>query len=275
MLAEHKAEIDQEFINIVAAIAQSTAAGGDQQGAAQLLQLAEALAQETGLKSPVPAGPVSPDELIEELRAISDDELRAVVAEARPALDYKFYQTLTGKIESAEGDEAAQLKALRAKLLKITEELDNQMKEALRNSSQVLQTILQSPDLKKGVADNLEQIDDSFMMVLQGNIQQAAEQKQEQVLHALQAVYQEVVAQLESRMPPDLKLINQLLRASPGDRAEYLREHAGEITPDVMRTMAGLVNDLNASGRTEVANELRGLMAQAAAWQKPIQATPT
>ena len=198
-----------------------------------------------------------------------------MVAEARPALDYKFYQTLTGKIEAAQGDEAAQLKTLREKLLKFTEELDNQMKEALRNSSQVLQKILQSPSLKKAVTENLEQIDDSFMMVLQGNIQQAAEQKQEQVLGALQAVYQEVVAQLESRMPPDLKLINQLLRASPGDRAEYLREHAGEITPEVMSTMAGLINDLNASSRTEVANELRGLIAQAAAWQKPIQATPT
>jgi len=275
-LEEHKSEIDQEFINVVAAIAQTTAAGGDQQSAAQLLQLVEALAQETGLTSPVPAGPPSPDELIEEFRAISsDDELRAVMAEARPALDYKFYQTLTGKIEASQGDEAAQLKTLREKLLKYTEELDNQMKEALRNSSQILQKILQSPGLKKAVAENLEQIDDSFMMVLQGNIQQAAEQKHEQVLRALQAVYLEVVAQLESRMPPDLKLINQLLRASPGDRAEYLREHAGEITPEVMSTMAGLVNDLNASSRTDVANELRGLIAQAAAWQKPIQATPT
>ena len=276
VLEEHKAEVDQEFINIVAAIAQSTAAGGDQESAAQLMQLAEALAQETGLKSPVPSGPVAPEELIEELRAIeSDDELRAIVAEARPALDYKFYQTLTGKIEAAGDDEAAQLKTLRDKLLTITDELDKQLKEALRNSSQVLQKILQSPDLKKSVAENLEQIDDSFMMVLQGNIQQAGEQKQQQVLLALQAVYQEVVAQLESRMPADLKLINQLLRASAGDRAEYLRGHADEITPDVMRTMAGLVNDLNASGRTEVANELKGLMTQAAAWQKPIQATLT
>jgi hypothetical protein len=274
VIEEHKAEIDQEFVNVVAAIAQSTAGGGDQQGAAQLLQLAEALAQETGLKSPIPAGPVSADELIAELRQLGDDdELRAVVAEARPALDYKFYQTLTAKIEATQGDEAAQLKALRAKLLNITEELDKEMQAALRSSNRILQEILQSPDLKKAVADNLEQIDDPFMMVLQGNIQQAAEQKQEQVLRALQEVYEEVVAQLESRMPPDLKLINQLLRASPGERAEYLREHAAEFTLEVMRTMAGLVNDLNASGRAEVANELRGLMSQAAAWQKPIPVT--
>jgi hypothetical protein len=276
VIEEHKAEIDQEFVDVVAAIAQSTVAGGDQQSAAQLLQLAEALAQETGLKSPIPTGPVSADELIAELRNISDDEeLRAVVAEARPALDYKFYQTLTGKIEAAQGVEATQLKALREKLLHLTEELDKEMQAALRNSSQILQEILQSPDLKKAIADHLEKIDDSFMMVLQSNIQQAAEQKQEHAQRALQEVYQEVVAQLESRMPPGLKLINQLLRASPGDRAEYLREHAAEITPEVMRTMAGLVNDLNASGRTEVANELRGLMNQAAAWQKPIRATAT
>ena len=205
--------------------------------------------------------------MIDELLQVgSNEELRSIVAEVRPALDYKFYQELTARLEAAQGDDAAQLKDLRSKLLQITTDLDAELKDALRISSQLLQKLLQSADLKKSVSESLEQIDDSFMMVLQANMQQVAEQKQEQVLRALQALYE------ESRMPPDLKLINQLLRATPGDRAEYLRLHADEVTPEVMRTMAGLVNDLTASGRAEVANELKGLMAQAAAWQKPVQA---
>ncbi|MEP7200905.1 MAG: CpXC domain-containing protein, partial [Chloroflexota bacterium] len=267
-VAEHKSEITQEFIDVVTALAQSSAAGGDQQGGAQLLELAEALADEAGLKPPAQPGAISLDELIAEMRKITDDnELRELVAAARPALDYKFYQTLTSQIEAAQGDEAKPLKALREKLLQMSDELDREMETALRGSSELLQQVLQSNDPHQAIADNLERMDDSFMMVLQANMQQAAEQKQEQVVQVLQGVYQDVVTQLEARMPPDLKLINQLLRSSPGERVEYFREHARELTPQMLQTMAGLVNDLNAAGRTEVANEVRGLMSQAAAWQ--------
>jgi CpXC motif protein len=271
----HKDQINQEFVDLVAALAQSTASGGDQQGATQLLGVADTVARELQLKSPV-GGPANADELIEEFLGVgNDDELREIVTAARPALDYAFYQALTSKIESSQGEEAAKLKELREKLLKLTDEIDREMESAMRSGTQLLQQILQSPNPKDTIRQNIERIDDSFMVVLQANLQQAAEQKQEQAMKALQEIYQEVVSQLEGRMPPDLKLVNQLLRFSPGDRAQYLREHANEITPEMLRTMAGLVNDLNASGRTEVANELRGLMNQIAAWQNPITTKPS
>lgn len=269
-IAAHKEEINQEFVDLVAALAQSTASGGDQQSATQLLGVADTMARELNLKSPA-AGPANAEELIEELLSVgNEDELREIVTAARPALDYAFYQTLTGKIDAAQPEEAAKLKQLREKLLKLTEEIDREMENAMRSGTQLLQQILQSPDPKTAIAQNIERIDDSFMVVLQANLQQASEEKQETAMRTLQEIYQEVVSQLEGRMPPDMKLINQLLRFAPGDRAEYLRQHADEITPEMLRTMAGLVNDLNASGRTEVANELRGLMNQVAAWQKPI-----
>lgn len=271
---EHKAEINQEFIDLVGTLAQSTIAGGDAQGGAQLMQVAAALADEVGLKAPAAPGAISVDQLIDELRKVkNDEELRSIVAAARPALNYKFYQTLTNRIEAAQGDEAKELKGLREKLLKMSDDLDREMESALRDASQLLQQILQSPDPHKAIADNLERIDDAFMMVLQANMQEAAQQTQEQVVQVLQDIYQDVVEQLEAKMPPDMKLINQLLRAQPGERAEYFREHAREITPELLQTMAELVNDLLSSGRNEVAQEVRGLMNQAAAWQQPIPET--
>ena len=57
------------------------------------------------------------------------------------------------------------------------------------------------------------------MMVLQANLQQATEQKQDEIVKVLQGIYQEVVTQLEAKMPPEMKLINQLMRFSPGERA--------------------------------------------------------
>ncbi len=270
VVQEHKAELNQEFIDLVTALAHSTAAGGDQQSGAQLLQVAAALAAELGLEAPS-MGPVDADQLIDELRKIkSDDELKEIVARARPALDYKFYQTLTGKIEKAKPDDAKQLKKLRDKLLAFSDEIDRETESALRSASQLLQTILRSSDPQQAVADNVERIDDAFLMVLQANIQQATEQKQEQVAQVLRGIYQEVVSQLETQMPPEMKFINELLRLSPGERAEMLRERSHEVTPEIMQTMAALVNDLNAQGRTEVANELRSVMNQAAAWSKPV-----
>ncbi len=271
IVEEHKAEVNQEFVDLVTTLAQSTVAQGDEQSGAQLLQVADMLAREVGLKAPT--GELSAEELIDELRQVqSDDELREFVASARPALDYKFYQTLTSRMEAAQGDDAKQLKRLREKLLDLTQELDRETEAALRQSSQLLQQILQAPDVKQAVGANLEQIDDAFMMVLQANIQQAEEQKQDSVASVLREVYQEVVAHLEARMPPEMKLINQTLRMQPGERAAYLREHADDFTPDVMRALSGLANELNQAGRTEVAQEVRGLMNQVAAWQKPIPA---
>ena len=272
LVQQHKVEINQDFVNMVAAVAQSTAAQGDQQSGAQLLQVAEMLARETGLKAPT--GEISADELIEELQQVQDDEeLRDLVAAARPALDYKFYQSLTSRIESSQGDEAKRLKQLRDKLLDITQQQDRETEAALRGASGLLQKILQSSDPKKAVAANLDKIDDAFMMVLQANIQQAEQQQQENVTNVLRDVYQEVLAQLEARMPPEMKLINQVLRMQPGERAAYLREHASEFTPQVMQALSGLVAELTQAGRSEVAQEVRGLMSQIAAWQKPVPAS--
>lgn len=271
VVQEHKDELNQEFITFITALARSTETeDNDAQASAQLMQLAAALASELGLQAP--AGlTVSVDEIIDELQqAKNDDELKEIVAAIRPVLDYKFYQALTAKLDAAPPAEAQALKKLRERLLKMSDELDRETESTLRRASQLLQQVLRSDDPVQWVADHIEQIDEAFLMVVQANIQQASQQNQPQIAQALQGIYDETVAQLESRMPPEMKLINRLLRATPGERAEILRESAAEITPQLMQTMTHLAGDLQAQGRAEVANELRGVINQAAAWARPV-----
>ncbi|MBI5878000.1 MAG: hypothetical protein HZB53_10130 [Chloroflexi bacterium] len=271
-IEEHKAEIDQSFVDFVGSLAQSSTAAGDQQSAAQLLQVAVLIAQKTGLKPPVAAGMLSLDDLIEEMLAVqNDDELRAIVASVRSTLDYSFYQSLTDKIETSGDGEAGQLKALRTKLLRITDEMDKETEKALAEASQLLQQVLRAPDPRALIAQNIDRIGDAFLMVLQANVQQATQQKQEQVAQVLQGIYREVVAQLQAKMPPSMRFINELLGADPAERGVMLRARRAELTPELLGAMEQVAEDLVAQGRAEVATEVAVLIDQVQDMLEPFE----
>ncbi len=260
----NKADINQEFIDFVANVAMTTLAEGNQPAGAQLMSFARLVASELDLNAPSQRV-VTVDELIEAFRQAKDaHEFRELVAATHSALDYKFYQTLTMKIEQATGDEANALKQLRSRLLSVSEELEKEAERAYQQGNQLLQEILQSRDYKQAIAANAERIDDSFLMALQIELQRATQMRQESVVRTLKDVYQEVVAQMENRMPPEMQFVNQLLRAPAAERAALLQANAQLVTTDTLQLMASLVQDWQAQGRMDAANELVGVMEQAA-----------
>jgi hypothetical protein len=260
----NKADITQEFIDLVANVAMTTLAEGNQPAGAQLMSFARLVASELGLNAPGQRV-VTVDELIEAFRQTKDaHEFRELVAATHSALDYKFYQALTAKIEQAMGDEANALKQLRSRLLSVSEELEKEAERAYQQGNQLLQEILQSRDYKQALAANAERIDDSFLMALQIELQRATQMRQESVVRTLKDVYQEVVAQMENRMPPEMQFVNQLLRAPAAERAALLQANAQLVTTDTLQLMASLVQDWQAQGRMDAANELVGVMEQAA-----------
>ena len=267
----NRAQIEQPFVDMIAAIAQETAAEGDPENGQKLLSMAALLAQELSLKAPGGQRTVSMDELLQALREAQDNEpeFRELVATIKPALDYQFYQALAAKIDAATGDEAKALKQLRAKLLVTSEEIEREAEAMFSAGNQLLQEILQSADMRQAVSERLAQLDDAFLMVLQANMQQAAQQKQESAVKVLSDIYQEVVAQMEAKMPAELQQVNQLLRLPPGERAELFRAQPQLVTVELLGTIATLANDLQQQGRAEIAQEMIGLMNQAAAWAPP------
>jgi hypothetical protein len=62
----------------------------------------------------------------------SDARIRAYVSMARTGMDYTFFQILSDKIESAQGDEKVKLEELREKLLDHVNEVDRQLENVSR-----------------------------------------------------------------------------------------------------------------------------------------------
>src|SRR5260221_2906413 len=143
LVERHDAEIDNEFFAILGASAEATLAGGRRDMAEKMLQLRELLlemttagrdliekasAQEAAIQSVADAlnalgEKASYDDLVDlslQLASESgDDKLQVLVGLARPALDYEFFQTLSSRIDQAEGEEKQFLTEVREHLLEL------------------------------------------------------------------------------------------------------------------------------------------------------------
>ena len=73
-----------------------------------------------------------------------------------------------------------------------------------------------------------------------------------------------ILALLEERLPPDVRLINQLLSAPYPEGTQKLLETQREIlTPEFLSALDQLITDLEQAGSTDNANHMRQVKSQA------------
>ena len=256
LVEEKRDQLDYEFFLVLTASIDQAKEDGDETLAEQLSALRTKL-QELLQPSAVPSlddlgGEITREELIEELFSHrGEDQFKTLVAVARPLLDYQFFQTLTGQIESAEGqgekERAKQLTDLRSEILDLVDELDQEAKEALDRATNLLRQILDSEDMKEAAEENLEQIDAAFLSVLEANIVGADQAGEEEIAQKLKDLKEHVASLLEARMPPEIRLINQLLSTEGQDeRQGLLHEHKDLIDERFLKLMEAIVDDLRA-----------------------------
>lgn len=201
------------------------------------------------------------------------DRLQALVGLMRPAFDYTFFQELSTRIESASGNERERLTQLRDSLLELTSAIDQQTQTVLQRAADTLRVIVNSEDIDAAIRPRLELIDDTFLAVLQANIQAAEDAGDERTRERLELVLDRVLAALREAAPPPLRLINDLLSAESDDEARRLiAEGAPAMGPDFPALMDAIALDLEQGGRREQAQRLRGLRdlaAQAVSSTKP------
>ena len=83
------------------------------------------------------------------------------------------------------------------------------------------------------------------MSVLAANMQRAEQEHNEALLERFEMVYDEVMFMVEDGLPPEVKLINDLLRAPyPDGTRELLLEHRTEMTPEVLELMNAMAEDM-------------------------------
>jgi hypothetical protein len=272
---EHKERLDYEFFHTLTASLEAAQTEAQTASAEQLLRLRTRLLElsDFGRSSRAQRETIdmlqegmTRENLLERIIAAEGDaELRGITSVARSLLDYQFFLMLSGRMDSADGDEARRLRELRESLLTLTQELDREAEAALARSSEVLQAILESQDQEAAVRDHLAEIDDMLLALLSANMRQAEAEGQEERAAQLREVWGAVVGVLEEAMPPQIQLINRLLSTETEEQRRALMEgQDGLITPDFLELIEDMSADLVERGQSEAGERLRSIRGEVA-----------
>jgi hypothetical protein len=180
-------------------------------------------------------------------------------------LDYAFFQGLTAQIEAApDADKADRLRALRTKILDISARQDEEARAAMQRANELLRTILRAEDPEAVARQHLDEINDAFFVVLSANIQRAEAENRQDLAQALKQTADMIVGLMQERLPPEIRLINQLLSAPYPDGTRQMLEAQRELlTPEFMMALDQILAELEQAGDTELAGHVRQIKSQA------------
>jgi hypothetical protein len=174
------------------------------------------------------------------IEAPNEDRLGALVSMTRPALDYVFFQSLTERIEAASGAKRKKLEALRTRLLDLTREIDQRLEAEYQQAVELLESLLQAEDVKRATAGRLQEINDTFVQVLNRALQEANQKNDAVRMPKLQQVVE--VLQSASAPPPELALLQELLQAADeAALSKLLEERAAQLTPEFASVVASVL----------------------------------
>jgi CpXC protein len=283
---QHDAEIDAQFFQTITMMAQRFLSEGRSDVAEQLIQIQQIIAslstfgqeliqrsqaeEETVAEVAVELEQLGEDANREDflnmaLRYADDDQrLQALVGLARPAFDATFFQELSVKIGQAPADQRDALEGLRDNLQQLTAIIDQQTQMALQEAAGLLQEIVTAPDLDQAIAENISLLDDTFMAVLQANVQEAERRADIQASAKLKQIYERVLSTLRNNMQPELRFINDLLATETDEAASNLLvQQANTFGPALLDMMERVEQVLASRGDSPTLQKLIFLREQA------------
>ena len=282
MIKGQDAQLDYEFFAILADTLNRAQALGDEKALKQLTMLREKLMEVTsfGKKAAKQQAAVeslkavkTPEEFLEQVIAADPEVVDAFALAARPLMDYAFFQNLTGRIEAARGPERDRLTRLRERLVELTQKMDEAAKATYDEANGLLQELVSSENPRTAVREHAAELDDTFMAVLSSNLQEAQRRGRKAAFERMAMIYDEIMAMVEEGLPPEVQLINELLRAPfPEGVRDLLKEHQAELTPEFLEMMDRLAEEMGeretrtpaeAQELAETAKRLRDIKAQA------------
>ena len=284
LIQEHKARLDYAFFVTLTATAQEAEMGGDRESAQRLHALRDQLLQDPELagRLPQPLPPGTPwQTVVEKLLQLADDEdaLSAMIMLNRPIFDYAFFQALTNQLEQARAasdqQQAERLAALRTRLLEEIDRQDQAILAAQQEDLELLEELLNSPDQRTAIRENLARLDTLFLNTLGAAIQDARRQGNIERSARLDSLRQTILSTLAEAMPPELRLVNRLLSLEkPEERRAVLAESSALLNDDLVELIQGLQEDLQDRGQTTTGERLHTILTevqQARAASGPLQ----
>lgn len=146
----------------------------------------------------------SQDELLNKLEEAEDDEtFEALIAAGYSLFDYGFFQKLTAQLDEAtaanDPKRADELRKLRTKILDAKDRHEEKLRAGMEKSADLLKKIFQSGQPDKVLAKNIDDIDETFFMLLSANIEEAQRQKQTDAAQALSIIGNMALQMLRER----------------------------------------------------------------------------
>jgi len=250
--------IDAAFFSILNRLVEASLMQGDQRSARALAGVQKAALEETefgrnlkkqaeeteaAVKSLQEASKqgLTREKLMELIiTASSMTQVDTLVSMARAGLDYTFFEQLSTKINSTNGDEKKRLEDLRDHLLELTKEIDRVMQEEIANARALLDKILSETDIEKATEAGLDSMSDLFVELLRQEIQSARQLNDMVRLEKLQKIAG--VIQKASAPPPEVQFIELLMSLEkPEERLKAMQENAALITPELVSLLNNII----------------------------------
>ena len=278
IVKEHDEKLDYEFFALLSSMAERAKEDGEEKQARQMLALRDQLLDMTSWGREAKTerevlkrlgGAATPGQLVDKLIAVEDDEeLEMLVRLVRPLLDYGFFQTLTARLDAAakEGQkrEARRLRALRSRLLELTDKVDKEVQREAERATKLLRKLLESEDPRAAVREHSDGINDMLMAVLSMNLQEAERTGATAAIGRLRTIWRAIMEMLEHSMPPEVRFINRLLEEEfPEGTQAMLEENREQVNDALLEAMEAIAKDLERQGQAEAAKRLRDVRGQA------------
>ena len=186
--------------------------------------------------------------------------ISALVSSGQQAFDYEFFVQLSEKIDKREkaGIDNSELVALREKLLELQRSMEQRSREIVEVAQDTLKKILQADDRETAVRSHLGEMDDVFMYVLSANLSQAEQRGDLDYAAILHQIQDLVIQEMEKQAPPELRLVNQLIRAENVDeQRELLVENSNLVNPELLQIVKALESEARESGEDSLDGRLR------------------
>ncbi len=192
--------------------------------------------------------------------------VEAIAQVGLAGMNYDFFTRLSVEIDRLEeaGDtlDAENLAGIRSDLLELQEQVQAQTQQILGTAKQTLETILEAEDMEMALRERMDQVDDAFMYVLAAEQSHAEEDGQGERAARINELRGLLVAQIEGQTPPELRLLNNLVRAeSDAEIEQLIAENQDLLSPDLIKVVDALQDQIRPSGQQEMIDRLGRLKA--------------
>ncbi len=275
VLEKQKELVDENFFSLFSRILESAAASQDKSSVEQLAAVEHLLLEKTEIGQEMKKQAQEAEEAVKSLQEVSKSgftreklldliiqapnniRVATIVRMTRSGMDYNFFQMLTDRIDSAKDGDKEKLLTLRESILKMIEEIDKETQAQVSQIEQLIDKVVQAPDIPKVMEQILPAVNELFIEVLKNQLDAATKKNDASRLGKLQEMV--AVIQQASTPPPEYEFIEKLLDAE-GEIGiqKLLEENPQMITGELAQLIPGLINQAETQKEApEVLDKLR------------------